>query len=141
MTQSQTIPHGALLINVPSRPFISKFFFYGVAFHLWSTLILSRFDDDDDTQNAEALPGPGLNSTGRHGGSHDHNKLVEKEEEDEEEEEDAFFVPLTWSWLEEGEMYTASDPEWQQFVQISRDRNKLQSLRGESLCAADLDDI
>lgn len=129
-------------MNVSPRSFLSKFFFYGVAFHLWSTLILSRFDDDDDTQNAEAPPGPGLNSTGRNGSSNDHDKLVDgQEEEEDEQEEDALFVPLTWSWLEEGEMYTASDPEWQQFVQISRDRNKLQSLRGQSLCAADLNNV
>jgi hypothetical protein len=50
--------------------------------------------------------------------------------EDELGEEDGLFIPLTWSWLQEGELYTASDPEWQEFVTISKDRKKLQKLRG-----------
>ncbi|KAJ5180375.1 hypothetical protein N7492_003585 [Penicillium capsulatum] len=109
------------------RSFVSKVFFYGVAFHVWSTLILSRFDDNEDTQDAGALPESDLDSTGQHSSPYGGNQLAEEEQE----EEDAFFVPLTWSWLQEGEMYTASDPEWQEFVQISKDRQKLQGLRNE----------
>lgn len=47
------------------------------------------------------------------------------------EDEAPLFIPLTWSHLQEGEPYSRSDPEWQQFVQISNDRKRLQKMRDE----------
>lgn len=63
------------------------------------------------------------------------SKRQDKEMAEEEVEEDEpVFIPLTW-YLEEqeGEFYTASDPEWQVYSKISKDREKLQKLRG-SFC-------
>lgn len=86
--------------------------------------MLVRFDDDD-TQDAKTAPEPAIENTSLH-------RATGGDELTEEElaEEDRVFIPLTWSWLEEGELYTASDPEWQEFVTISKDRKKLQKLRG-----------
>ncbi|EKV04971.1 hypothetical protein PDIG_82050 [Penicillium digitatum PHI26] len=49
----------------------------------------------------------------------------------EVENEGALFIPLAWSRLQQGELYTTSDPEWQEFVKLSKDRKKLQKLRDE----------
>lgn len=87
--------------------------------------MLVRFDDDD-TQDEQVGHEAGLENTSLHRATGGIDELVE----DELEEEDRVFIPLTWSWLEEGELYTASDPEWQEFVNISKDRKKLQKLRG-----------
>lgn len=51
--------------------------------------------------------------------------------EDEDEDDAPLFIPLTWPQLQEGELYKTSDPEWQQFVQLSNDPKKLQQLRHE----------
>ncbi|RHZ45818.1 uncharacterized protein CDV56_100141 [Aspergillus thermomutatus] len=40
-----------------------------------------------------------------------------------------FFIPLGWPQLREGKFYSSSDPEWREFVRISRDGRKLQSLK------------
>ena len=87
--------------------------------------MLVRFDDEE-TSEGHTAPETGLESTGLHRASGGLDALTE----DELEEAGRVFIPLTWSWLEEGELYTASDPEWQEFVSISKDRQKLQKLRG-----------
>ncbi|KAJ5628359.1 hypothetical protein N7490_010587 [Penicillium lividum] len=107
------------------RSFFSKCLLYGVAYQLWSSFVLVRFDDD--THDADASPEPTAEATNLRRSSYGGEGLLE----DEEEIGAPLFVPLTWSWLEEGELYAASDPEWQEFVQISKDREKLQKLRGE----------
>lgn len=50
---------------------------------------------------------------------------------DESEDEAPLFIPLSWSRVQEGEFYTASDPEWQEFAKISRDRKQMKKLRGK----------
>lgn len=39
-------------------------------------------------------------------------------------------IPLSWPRKKDGKFYAASDPEWQEFVKISKDREKLLSLKG-----------
>lgn len=87
--------------------------------------MLVRFDDDD-THDDKKAPETRPENTSLQRASRGIDELTE----DELGEEDGLFIPLTWSWLEEGELYTASDPEWQEFVTISKDRQKLQKLRG-----------
>lgn len=106
------------------RSFFSKCLLYGAAYQLWSSFILVRFDDD--TREIDASPESTPEATGLRRSPYRGEELLE----DEEEIGAPLFVPLTWSWLEEGELYTASDPEWQEFVQISKDREKLKKLRG-----------
>ncbi|KAJ5658074.1 uncharacterized protein N7484_001723 [Penicillium longicatenatum] len=106
------------------RSFFSKCLLYGAAYQLWSSFVLVRFDDDThDIDAPESTP----EATGLRRSPYGGEELLE----DEEEIGAPLFVPLTWSWLEEGKLYTASDPEWQEFVQISKDREKLKSLRDE----------
>lgn len=108
-----------------SRSFLAKAILYGTAFHLWSSFVLVRFDDDDIHDDQKA-PETRPENTSIQRASRRADELTE----DELGEEDGLFIPLTWSWLQEGELYTASDPEWQEFVTISKDRQKLQKLRG-----------
>lgn len=117
-----------LLFSASPRSFVGKFILYGTAFHLWSSFVLVRFDDDD-TQDDRVTHEAALENKSLHRATGGIDELVE-----DELEEDRVFIPLTWSWLEEGELYTASDPEWQEFVTISKDRKKLQKLRGALEC-------
>lgn len=87
--------------------------------------MLVRFDDDD-THDDQKAPEANLENTSLQSASRRNDELTE----DEVGGGDGLFIPLTWSWLQEGELYTASDPEWQEFVTISKDRKKLQKLRG-----------
>ncbi|KAJ5677445.1 uncharacterized protein N7477_003078 [Penicillium maclennaniae] len=111
------------------RSFFTKFFLYGAAFHLWTSFVLVRFDDDthDDVSTLESS----LEEAGPRRKSRD-TDLSAKEGRNKDTEDGApMFIPLTWSRLREGELYAASDPEWQAFVQLSKDRKKLQKLRDE----------
>lgn len=87
--------------------------------------MLVRFDDDTDDAdippvgNSEEIA-PRETSLG---GSETTGKEVENE--------GVLFIPLAWSRLQQGELYATSDPEWQEFVKLSKDRKKLQKLRGE----------
>ena len=75
---------------------------------------------DDDTHDPSLEPGSNLRESGF---------LAE----DGEEGKRRIFFPLTWSRLQEGELYAASDPEWQEFVQISKDQKRLRKLKGRSI--------
>lgn len=87
--------------------------------------MLVRFDDDSD----DADPPPVTNSeeTAPRQTPLGSREITGKEVKNE----GALFIPLAWSRLQQGELYTASDPEWQEFVKLSKDRKKLQKLRGE----------
>lgn len=108
-----------------ARSFFTKAFLYGAAFHLWSSFILARFDDD--THDAAPSTEPSLTQTASQRGSTSADELAQ----DEPEDGAPLFIPLTWSRLQEGELYSTSDPEWQRFVQIANDGEKLQELRDE----------
>ncbi|KAJ5825528.1 hypothetical protein N7474_002666 [Penicillium riverlandense] len=94
------------------RSFVTKALLYGTAFHLWTTFVLVRFDDDPDDADLAQEPSPSQAAARRnlHGGNESGGGDVE-----EVEAESPLFIPLGWSWLQEGERYTAADPEWQQF--------------------------
>lgn len=47
---------------------------------------------------------------------------------------DPIHIPLSWPRRKEGKFYAASDPEWQEFVKVSKDHNKIKSLKGKSVC-------
>ena len=105
-----------------------KFIFTAAAFHVWSSYLLRQ---EDDTEEADASPlgqAPDASGLGKAGSEN------LDAGEDQQEAEEPMFIPLTWSWLEEGDLYSSSDPEWQEFVQISKDRQKLQKLRSEYWC-------
>lgn len=67
---------------------------------------------------------------------------VEDEEEEEEEEmedeeddgyalEDSLFIPLTWSKKMPRTFYKGSDPEWQEFVKIAKDKQRHKTIQDE----------
>ncbi|KAJ5779044.1 hypothetical protein N7457_006764 [Penicillium paradoxum] len=95
------------------RSFISKCLLYGTAFHLWSTFVLVRFDDDtEDTDSSHAAPTGGI---GPRENSRESSEVAGKEAENE----DPLFIPLAWSRLQKGELYTASDREWQHLDELA----------------------
>jgi len=90
-----------------------------------------RFDDDTDDEDTPTVINPGeiaSRQTPRESAESTGKESVN---------EDALFIPLSWSRLQKGELYATSDPEWQAFVMLSKDRKKLQALRGEQsiLCS------
>ncbi|KAE8390662.1 hypothetical protein BDV23DRAFT_154598 [Aspergillus alliaceus] len=105
------------------RKFFATFFLYGAAFHLWSSFILLQFDDTQDDVDTAQEPPPGCDQ-----GS-DEESVDNRA--NETVDSDTVFIPLGLPRLRKGELYAASDPEWQEFVKVSRDREKLQLLRDE----------
>ena len=105
------------------RSFCSKSLLYGAAFYIWSSFVLIRIDGNAHGPDLSLDPGSELTVDRKF---HEDDMLADNEGIDE----GSLFIPLTWSRLQEGELYTASDPEWQAFVQISKDRKRLQKLRG-----------
>jgi hypothetical protein len=87
--------------------------------------MLLRFDDDTDDEDT-----PIVNNSGEPTSPESSREIVETTGK-ESSKKDAIFIPLSWSRLEKGELYATSDPEWQAFVKLSKDRKKLQALRGE----------
>ncbi|SMR52305.1 unnamed protein product [Zymoseptoria tritici ST99CH_3D1] len=51
------------------------------------------------------------------------------EGDDEEEEEESFFIPMTWAVPVAREFYKGSDPEWQEFVRIAKDKPRHQKIQ------------
>lgn len=84
-----------------------------------------QFDDDEDEEDTPALASP-EQAVSRQ--PPEGTETTEKESIDK----DALFIPLAWSRLQKGELYATSDPEWQEFVRLSKDRKKLQALRGKT---------
>lgn len=117
-----------MLTGNTCRSFFTKFFLYGAAFHLWTSFVLVRFDDD--THDGGSTLESSLEETGLRRNPRDTDTSADEERDKETEDGAPMFIPLTWSRLQEGELYAASDPEWQAFVQLSKDRKKLQNLRG-----------
>ncbi|KXG51144.1 uncharacterized protein PGRI_067160 [Penicillium griseofulvum] len=103
--------------------FISKCLLYGTAFHLWSTFVLVRFNDDTDDDDLPPVTKSGETASGQTSRS---GNITGKKVENE-----GVFIPLSWSQLEEGPLYTPSDPEWHEFAKLSEDRDKLQKIRDE----------
>lgn len=95
---------------------------------MWSSFILLQFDDTlDDADDIQEAPsgkiGVGKNRKNDTEGHLENPASVTIDT-------DSVFIPLGWPRLRKGELYAASDPEWQEFVKTSRDREKLQYLRG-----------
>lgn len=84
--------------------------------------MLRRFDDE-----------PTVDGKAPHRNFHASHERDGDGVEEAEEEGGSFFIPLGWSRLQPGELYTPADPEYQEFVRISSDRKKLQKLRGETM--------
>lgn len=94
--------------------------------------MLVRFDDDTDdadippvANSGEIAPLEASSGSGETTGK-------------EVENEGVLFIPLAWSRLQQGELYATSDPEWQGFVKLSKDRKKLQKLRGKKAIQSSL---
>jgi hypothetical protein len=87
--------------------------------------VLIRFDDDIDDADLPPVTNP--DGIAPRQTSLESGKITGKEAKNE----GALFIPLGWSRLQQGELYTTSDPEWQEFVKLSKDRKKLEKLRGE----------
>jgi hypothetical protein len=52
---------------------------------------------------------------------------------DEFADEDSFFIPLTWSKKLPRSFYKGSDPEWQEFVKISKDKPRHKKIQCMSI--------
>lgn len=87
--------------------------------------MLVRFDDDTD--DADITPVANSEEIVSRETSLGSGETTGKEVENE----GVLFIPLAWSRLQQGELYATSDPEWQEFVKLSKDRKKLQKLRGK----------
>lgn len=100
---------------------------YGAAFHLWSSFVLVQFDDASD--RAETTQATDVTEKRRRDTSYENN--VDSADRMEDSIDDyPIHIPLSWPRKKDGKFYAASDPEWQEFVKISKDREKLLSLKG-----------
>lgn len=57
--------------------------------------------------------------------------IPEEDDEEEEEEEAILFLPTGLSRPKPQRFYKGSDPEWQEFVRIAPDRQRMERVRGE----------
>ena len=102
------------------RKFLNTCIIYGFAYHIWSSSVLVRLDDGGDESQD-----PKLRESGAHDG------LEEEDYELDEEGDVDAFIPLGWPRHCKGEFYSASDPEWREFVNIARNIEKQRALKGE----------
>ena len=61
-------------------------------------------------------------------------EMEEVEDEDEDSEytqEDSLFIPLTWSKQMPKTFYRGSDPEWQEFVKVAKDKERHRKIQDE----------
>lgn len=101
---------------------------YGTAFHLWSSFVLVQFDDVSD--EAETAQAPDVTEKRPRATSYE-NSVNSADSVEDSIDDYPIHIPLSWPRKREGKFYAASDPEWQEFVKISKDRQKIKSLKGE----------
>ncbi|EED15993.1 hypothetical protein TSTA_011080 [Talaromyces stipitatus ATCC 10500] len=118
------------IVSVPvriRRPWFRRFatsvLAYGVAFHVWTTLVYLQLDGSTVSESASS-GSPRALSEGRI--IEGNGKIL-----DDDEVEDASFIPLSWPRLRPGELYKGSDPEWKTFQEYARDKQKMDTLRKE----------
>lgn len=115
-----------LKLTQVARKFVTTCLIYGTAFHIWGSFVLGEYDKMLETSSDEALPEKGFPEK---------NVMATERTVRRREEvaaSDPFFIPLGWPRLREGKFYSSLDPEWREFVRISRDSKKLESLKGIS---------
>lgn len=103
-------------ISCPRR-FATTCVLYGVAFHLWSSLVLLQFDGDVEPESVEHVNPTASNEVSRRNAA-------------QLEEEEATFIPLTLPSLQRGELYKSTDEEWQRFAELNSKPERISKLRG-----------
>ena len=69
--------------------------------------------------------------------SHNHHDEAQwevqeaEEEEDEFADEDSTFIPMTWATKLPRTFYKGTDPEWQEFVKVAKDKPRHKKLQSE----------
>ena len=100
---------------------------YGYLRFMWSYMDVEiEFLDDEEEEVAEQEAAQNANEEG-------------EEDEDEGEEDgppfyaddDNTFIPLTWSTKMPKTYYRGSDPEWQDFIKIARDKSRHKKIQDE----------
>ncbi|KAL1995340.1 hypothetical protein VTN49DRAFT_1527 [Thermomyces lanuginosus] len=100
------------------RRFATTCVLYGVAFHLWSSLVLLQFDGDVEPESVEHVNPTASNEVSRRNAA-------------QLEEEEATFIPLTLPSLQRGELYKSTDEEWQRFAELNSKPERISKLREE----------
>ncbi len=70
---------------------------------------------------------PGLEET-EHSSDQEHAGNAKSEEEDEVD--DSVFIPLGWARPRPRAYYKGSDPEWQEFIKLFKDKKRTQDVQG-----------
>ncbi|KAL8852885.1 MAG: hypothetical protein Q9221_002261 [Calogaya cf. arnoldii] len=95
--------------------------FSGFAFNVLQVSELATEVDYDEEDE------PALESTASGDGS-----LIKGSEKDNaDEKDDAIFIPLGLTYQLPRTFYKGSDPEWQSFIQLSRNKKKCEALKNE----------
>ncbi|KAL4774122.1 hypothetical protein BDW60DRAFT_215538 [Aspergillus nidulans var. acristatus] len=103
------------------RGFIANILLCGLAAYFWSSFVPARKDNtSSNTASQQTVEGHSAPETTSR------NRM------------EAVFIPTGWTHQEEGRLYAATDPEWREFVKISKSPEKLQSLKvSERACLSD----
>jgi hypothetical protein len=115
------------------RPFFSKSrlvgavaiggAFYAVTRYISIEVEVETVDEDKSTRNRPA------GHPSNEGAVNDASEA--EEEEDEEEDEDIIlFLPTGFSRPKPRTFYKGSDPEWQEFIKLAKDRPRVEKIRG-----------
>ncbi|KAL8858007.1 MAG: hypothetical protein Q9178_005468 [Gyalolechia marmorata] len=103
-------------------PIVKPLAWGGLLYYVVGTLFE---DDDEDNRSSGSRTG-------------DDGSLIKKvteedaendDEEEEEDEDDTIFIPLGFAYQLPKTFYKGSDPEWQSFMQLSRDKKKCVALK------------
>ncbi|PYI06285.1 hypothetical protein BO78DRAFT_387086 [Aspergillus sclerotiicarbonarius CBS 121057] len=125
---SKSAPVRYLQIKRPwVRRVIATILLSGAALHTWSSFVVLRFDETlyDTDVSPDRLPGADAPTPA---GKFDSNVYAPPGSDVDAQ---THFIPMGWPRLCEGELYAATDPEWQAFRRIASDRNTLPGLKDE----------
>ena len=99
------------------RRFSNALFYLIPAYTIWQYLfpIVVELDVDDQ---AEVVGGDGIVDVER---NNDPDREDPEGDEEFEGDEDALFIPFSWPKQQPRTFYKGSDPEWQEFIKLSKD--------------------
>ncbi|KAF1830212.1 hypothetical protein BDW02DRAFT_573261 [Decorospora gaudefroyi] len=105
---------------------------YGLGKLLDITVEVDEIEEDKRPMRSDSrAQEDGWQDAGKEGDDDEEEEEDEEDDDDDDDDDAILFLPTGFSRPRPATFYKGSDPEWQEFRKISRDRERVHKIRGE----------